>query len=100
MAFIRAVIQDETGNQVGEAVDFPVNVLPPPEDERFVFLRFVDAYGDTVFNRLQIPAVIEELLVVKAGSNNQDERALIDKIVMLLRLGQEQPHLYVKFIGD
>jgi hypothetical protein len=46
---------------VGQSVDVPAHIFPHVDDAHFVSLRFIDPYGDTLFNRLQVPVVLEEL---------------------------------------
>src|SRR5436309_12087304 len=62
-------------------------------------IGFIDQYGDTVFNQLQLPTLIKELegLHRKASS---DQREHIGKVLELLRTGLERPHVYARFIGD
>jgi hypothetical protein len=100
MSRIRAIVQDEQGNQLGEALDFSNALLPSPDDTRFICLRFIDPYGDTIFNRMQMPTVIGELRDLKVASDNQERDAIIDRLVELACLCQEEPHLYLRFIGD
>jgi hypothetical protein len=94
---LRVVVQDEEGNEISEGVDLSSSILPPLTDTRFVCLRFVDEYGDTVFNQLQIPIVLEELAVLKVST---EDRASVEEIEVLARICQQEPHLYLKFIGD
>ena len=56
--------ESEGGGRLDELLD-PCNrvakLLPDWRDESSICLRFVDLYGDTVFNRLQLPVLIAEL---------------------------------------
>jgi hypothetical protein len=52
-------LQDESGGRIESIID-PKNLLPdllPPEgkSEAYPMLAGIDLYGDTIFNRLQIP---------------------------------------------
>jgi hypothetical protein len=57
-------LEDENGNRIG-LVEDPGNllhhVLPSPDDPTFRLLSYVDWYGNTVFNQLQVPTVLQEL---------------------------------------
>jgi len=97
---ISAVIQDENGNQVGERIDLPAGLFPDLHDTRFVCLRFIDPYGDTVFNRLQVQAMLEDLRLLKTVSQSHDQQMLIQRIEALGEICQKEAHLYLKFIGD
>jgi hypothetical protein len=60
---VNAELQDERGAML-EAVLDSKNVLAqavPEGDTSYACLRFIDRYGDTTFNRLQIPLLIEEI---------------------------------------
>lgn len=63
-------------------------------------LRFVDPWGDTVFNQAQIPVLLAELREVASASAQPELRAHLDKVVGLVQRSLEQMHTYIKFIGD
>jgi hypothetical protein len=64
-----------------------------------VCLRFIDPYGDTVFNQLQLPILIEEFEAIAAKAIDKDMKQHVAEILAFL--GQaEGEHLYVRFIGD
>ena len=63
-------------------------------------LRFIDTYGDTTFNQLQIAILIEELESVLESA--LDER-IIDHLRRVIGLAQKsrgEIHTYLKFYGD
>jgi len=97
------VLQDERGTRI-DGVDDPTNILhrllPPADDSRSRCLRYVDWYGDTVFNRQQIGDVLEELQVLSEKARSGDEKQLLGRIIDLARRCKSEPHLYVKFCGD
>ncbi len=97
---IRAVVQDEAGNQVGEAVDVPTDLLARPGDARFTCLRFVDPYGDTVFNRLQLPYLLEDLHLIAESCNTAYHKDAIRLLEELIERCRAEPHLYLRLIGD
>jgi hypothetical protein len=59
----------------------------------------VDPYGDTVFNQLQIPVLIEELEAVAERATDADLEGSVRKLIEFLR-GCDEVHTYVKVIGD
>jgi hypothetical protein len=97
---ITVVLQDENGNEVTQGVDVPTNVLARPDDPRFTCLRFVDPYGDTVFNRLQVGPLLEDLHLIRDSSEMHQYEAAIRKIEELIERCQKEPHLYIRFVGD
>jgi hypothetical protein len=62
-------------------------------------LRFIDAFGDTVFNRAQAAVLLDELGAARADAD-AETRKYIDNAIRLARLASRKPHLYVRFIGD
>lgn len=62
----------------------------------FLLLRYLDPYGDTVFNSLQMEDLINDLLKLK--SLIQD--LLIDEILAFAERCKQEGHLYLVFSGD
>jgi hypothetical protein len=61
-------LEDEQGTKLDEVLDpngFISLMLLLPGYETTVLLRFIDPYGDTVFNQLQIPVLIREFEAVR-----------------------------------
>ena len=122
-------LEDERGARLAELLD-PRDYLgwavQLPSASPTVCLRFIDPYGNTVFNRLQVAALIPELLALrqlateaaiarlaerKFGTAWQHEalqrqlsasavNAHIDNTLELARRCEAEPHLYLKFYGD
>jgi hypothetical protein len=86
-------IQDEDGGVLNELPDSQslVACLLTPNNramENVVCLRFIDEYGDTTFNQLQIPVLLQEFRMAVALCKNLEARA------------HGEMHTYVKFVGD
>jgi hypothetical protein len=64
------------------------------------YLRFVDPYGDTVFNQTQLPVLLTELQHCLSSMPGSRCREHIASVCTLVAEGQGQIHVYVKFIGD
>ena len=62
-------------------------------------LRFIDEFGDTVFNRAQSAVLVDELGVAREDAD-AETRKYIDNAIRLARLASRKPHLYVRFVGD
>ena len=66
-----------------------------------VCLRFIDPYGDTVFNSLQMPALREELEDLLQTTSAADVRAHIARLIELVGEALANgPHTFVRFVGD
>jgi hypothetical protein len=96
-------LEDEHGQKVEEVGD-PTNLLqrllPSPKDETFSCLRFIDPYGDTVFNQIHIATFLAELERISVAATTDQERRLLESIRELAERCRSEPHLYVKFYGD
>jgi len=97
---IRVVIQDEDGNEVSEGVDVPTSLLSRLDDPRFSCLRYVDPYGDTVFNRVQLSDLLQDLRTIGQSCQARDHEPEMRRIERLVERCQKEPHLYVRMIGD
>jgi len=61
---VNLYMEDEAGAKLAEVLDprgFVGCIVSLAGNENTVCLRFIDPYGDTVFNQLQIPVLIREL---------------------------------------
>lgn len=65
-----------------------------------ICLRFVDPYGDAVFNQAQLPLLINELRASQAQQKSDERRTLLQRVGELVERADGQLHTYVKFIGD
>ena len=74
---IFACIENERGEKLEGLIDSEdvlQRLLPLSQDDTFVCIRFIDPYGDTVFNHLQLPFFIAELERVSQNANTDDEK--------------------------
>lgn len=62
-------------------------------------LGAIDPYGDTTFNRLQIPRLLSELREAARPRNPSDEQWL-SELEALAQTVADGYHLYLKFFGD
>ena len=105
---INVALVDENGN-VQKQLGFPVSLtvsrrLPGYDAADFPYLRFIDPYGDTVSNRVQmIPFLTEwrRLITLRAteGVSEEEEQNLREVEDLALECSRGI-HLYLKFIGD
>jgi hypothetical protein len=74
-------------------------ILPQVSDQTFRCLGYVDEYGVTMFNRMQMPDLIAELERLAEQSNDQ-RSGLIHQVLGLAQRCRDELHMYVKFRGD
>jgi hypothetical protein len=70
------------------------------QEQDSVCLRFIDAYGDTVFNRAQIPFLLQEMERSVKSQTDPETKKRLQKVCRLVSKAQDKLHMYVKFIGD
>lgn len=86
----------------GHVVSVPGNAflesqdVPEVTDQSFPYLRLLDPYGDTVFSRWQMVAVLPEL--ERLALAHPSER--MDAILGLARICARDIHTYLVFKGD
>ncbi len=100
---LEIALVDEKGQKIQSVHDRYGLLIPLIErgtDENSQCLRFIDPYGDTVFNRLQLSQLLRELNQLEAITKDDQEHELIRKIEDLVTRGQGDTHLYIKFYGD
>ena len=68
------------------------------EDSRC--LRFIDPYGDTVFNQLQIPVLEDEIRPLAANQLSPEAEIHRKEILACIDLARDKVHTYLKFRGD
>ena len=79
----------------------PLNwVLRRALDDSFAHLKYLDEYGDTVFNKFQMEAVIPELNRLMAHAQTSEKRSVIEDVVEMAEKVREGTHLYLVFRGD
>lgn len=99
---IQCILEDETGKTIKDShLNFAsIHRTLWEHDERkekYIWLHTIDEYGDTTFNILQAPMIIEELESLKSdvdGEIAQSVQRFIDFIKTV------STHQHVKFIGD
>ncbi len=101
---ISIVLQDERGNRIGKIVHDTQGAIalsvPEPTDDSFSCVRFIDPYGDTVFNPLQASAMIEEWDRLKSAFAKHNAEPLWSELRELIVRCSEEPHTYLRFVGD
>jgi hypothetical protein len=65
-----------------------------------VCLKFIDPFGDTIFNQKQIPILADELSRLITLANNDKEAILLKAIAELVKSSIDQVHTYIRFVGD
>ena len=101
---IDAQLVDERGKIEAEILD-PLDLLNKlmaaiPEWETTHCIQYIDPYGDTVFNRLQMECFLDEWRNVENLAPSPDEKLQLGEIRILGVRCKNSAHLYLKFVGD
>ncbi len=96
-------LQDESG-EVEEVVydihGYIVERLPLLKDQSFHCLRFIDPYGDTYFNGMQMETFLSEWDHVFGSIEDKEVKELCERVRALAERCKKEVHLYLKFEGD
>jgi hypothetical protein len=103
------VWEDENGGLIEAHPDglwlvfemMPPGVMEGPLKES-PCLQFIDPYGDTTFNQLQIPVLISELRSLLESEHCRGHERLreFEGVVSFVEKARDQVHTYIKFYGD
>jgi hypothetical protein len=87
-----------------ESVADPKNLLsrllPADDDWSQPMLASIDFYGDTIFNRVQIPRFLLERATVSTKAETPEESSLVKAIERMALRCRDEVHMYLRFIGD
>ena len=73
----------------------------PSRDERgFPCLRFIDTYGKTVFNHLQMETFLEEWERVRGRAHDESQKQAWQKIKDMAQACQADRDPYLRFVGN
>ena len=90
--------QKETVDQAVFDCFAVARLVPALDDDSSSCLRFVDPYGDTIFDHLRVPVLARELRRVRDGATESQVRSMLDDLISLAeRCGTSE---YLWFIGD
>lgn len=93
---LRVELRDEKGGVIRLGPEWPDPLLP--HLSALTTLGYLDPNGETVFNRLQMAAVIPELQSLKSRIDS-DFQAVIDRVLAIADECADEPHTYLAFVS-
>jgi hypothetical protein len=87
-------------DSVGDPHNLLHNLLPLPGDESDTMLSWIDWYGNTTFNHLQMKRFLGEWDRVIRRVENPEATDLLSRIRELAVRCSEERTFHLKFIGD
>jgi hypothetical protein len=95
--------EDENGGRIDEILDPAMcisHLVLNTDLAGTACLRFIDACGDTTFNQLQIPVLIEELKSILEKVHDNRTKDHLRRVIELAEKSRGEIHTYLKFYGD
>lgn len=92
--------QGRSLDHVDDTRNLFAHLLDKISREETLCIRFIDRYGDTTFNQMQIPFLIDELQQSISLALDSDTHEQLMKMIDLARNSLGKPHTYLKFRGD
>jgi len=86
--------------EVADPSELTQTLLPDAGDASWACLRFVDPSGATVFNQLQISALIGELQQRLSELNDPDIKEHLGEILQLVESAEGQERTFVRFVSE
>lgn len=86
--------------QVDDPAGLLYEIMPTYEDKAFTYLRFIDPYGDTVFNRPQMEPFLNEWQRLRERAVDPNAQQIVAAVERLARQCQDEVHLYLRFRGE
>lgn len=96
-------VESEAGEieaEVADPAELTKTLLPDAADASWSCLRFVDPSGATIFNRLQISALIGELQRRLAELDDPDVKEHLGEILQLVESAEGQERTFVRFVSE
>jgi hypothetical protein len=100
---LKVRLEGENGDLRQEMVFMPPGSrleLPLPEDPAYRCLGFIDQYGHTVFNWLQMPTLMSEIRRLEEATKDEGARQFLRGFYERAEACREGVHLYLKVLGD
>jgi hypothetical protein len=96
-------LQTENGcvlKEIHDLDDALVRLAQHEDASQLAIAHTIDPYGDTYFNYLQVPLLLQDLDRINASDLSQSETEIVGQIADLARQSLAERHLYVRFVGD
>jgi len=95
-------LETEAGDEIETLLDFEDSlqkILSECDPTVSATLRFIDPYGNTGFNRLQMPSLIAEIERARGRLKDETADKFAEGILRLALRCQDEVSTYLKFYG-
>lgn len=100
---IDVYVESEDGEATDELLDLhnlTWKIVRFQNESTSCCLRFIDPYGDTTFNQLQLPVVVSELQHAIDNATDPAVKSHGEGLMALALKASSEVHTYLKFYGD
>lgn len=100
---IDVTLEDEKGRVLESLADeggFVAELLEHSPAENSHCLAYIDEFGDTTFNRLQVARLLQELREIPLEALNVGTRQFLSQLRAIAETCVNEVHKYLKFSGD
>jgi hypothetical protein len=100
---LNVILENEDGIPVESVLDGKGSLLKLVRSvgaDGHILLAFIDPYGNTVFNRLQMGQFLTEWEVVLERAFTPEDKMLVAQVKVLAERCQAGVHQYLRFVGD
>jgi hypothetical protein len=100
---LKIILRNENGvvlDSITDSKKLLHRLLPQFDEVEYPYLRFIDRYGDTIFNGLQMSLFLDEWSRIIKKANGEEEKKIVLYINELALRCQQGVHLYLVFYGD
>ena len=102
MSFLTINLEDESGGVIESIQDNGLlgKYIPEANDKNYCCAKYINRWGNTIFNELQMDDLIKELVSRTSKSEDKEIQMLIVQIYNLVEIARKEAPAYIKFIGD
>lgn len=86
--------------EAGDDTGALVRSLTTLDRDAYPYMAYVDPFGLTIFNRVQMEVVIPELLRLRDDASFHGLHGVMERILELATRCRDGVHLYLEFEGD
>ncbi len=92
------ILEDEKRNAISsmDLSSVSHDIYDQSKSKTFHLVKYLDPYGDTVFNQRQMGDLIDDLKKLQESGYNED----VEKIIKLALECKQEVHTYLAFYGD
>src|SRR5262249_47534218 len=99
---IDVYLQDVNGRKIDQVIDVEdcLSKVWPCCDKKFPLMQYIDPYGNTMFNGLQMKQLQTEIDMLLVAELASGQKQLLQRVRELAVRCQDMPQTHLRFSGD